>query len=68
MPSTPSGRSGAVSRLAQVGVVSSSVGRDDVAVEPGVDFGYAISGDARLAFRVRAGGPHAIVWVPAWFS
>ena len=24
------------------------------------------SGDARLAFTVRAGGPHAIVWVPAW--
>jgi pimeloyl-ACP methyl ester carboxylesterase len=29
---------------------------------------YAISGDARLAFRVFAGGPHDIVWVPSWIS
>jgi class 3 adenylate cyclase/pimeloyl-ACP methyl ester carboxylesterase len=49
-------------------VVSSSAGRDDVAVDTGVDVGYAISGDARLAFRVRAGGPQVIVVVPAWFS
>ena len=33
-----------------------------------VDVGYAASGDARLAYRVRAGGPHAIVMVPAWAS
>jgi pimeloyl-ACP methyl ester carboxylesterase len=39
-----------------------------VAVDTGVDVGYAISGDARLAFRVRAGGPHVIMWVPAWTS
>jgi hypothetical protein len=49
-------------------VASLSVGRDDVAIETGVDVGYAISGDARLAFRVRAGGPHVIVVVPAWMS
>jgi hypothetical protein len=42
--------------------------RDDVAVDTDVDIRYAISGDARLAFRVRAGGPHVIVWVPAWMS
>jgi class 3 adenylate cyclase/pimeloyl-ACP methyl ester carboxylesterase len=40
--------------------------RDDVAVDAEVDVGYAMSGDARLAFRVRAGGPHPIVWVPKW--
>jgi class 3 adenylate cyclase/pimeloyl-ACP methyl ester carboxylesterase len=34
-------------------------------VDTEVDVGYAISGDARLAFRVRAGGPHVIVWVPS---
>jgi pimeloyl-ACP methyl ester carboxylesterase len=39
-----------------------------VAVDTDVDIRYAISGDARLAFRVRAGGPHVIVWVPAWMS
>jgi class 3 adenylate cyclase len=33
-----------------------------------VDVGYAISGDARLAFRVRVGGPHVIVLVPTWIS
>ena len=49
-------------------MASLSVGRDDVAIETGVDVGYAISGDARLAFRVRAGGPHVIVVVPAWMS
>jgi class 3 adenylate cyclase len=49
-------------------VASSSVGRDDVAVDTEVDVRYAISGDARLAFTVRAGGPHLIVWVPAWIS
>jgi class 3 adenylate cyclase len=43
-------------------------GRDDVAVDTGVDVGYAVSGDARLAFRVRAGGPHVIVIVPTWTS
>ena len=42
--------------------------RDDVAVDAEVDVGYAMSGDARLAFRVRAGGPHPIVWVPTWFA
>jgi class 3 adenylate cyclase len=35
-------------------VVCSSTGRDDVAVDTEVDVRYAISGDARLAFRVRA--------------
>jgi class 3 adenylate cyclase len=49
-------------------VVYSSVGRDDVVVDAEVDVRYAISGDARLAFRVRPGGPHVIVWVPAWIS
>jgi class 3 adenylate cyclase len=39
-----------------------------VAVDTGVDVGYAVSGDARLAFRVRAGGPHVIVMVPNWTS
>jgi class 3 adenylate cyclase len=51
-----------------VGVVFSRAGRDDVALGAEVDVGYAISGDARLAFRVRAGGPHMIVVVPAWLS
>jgi class 3 adenylate cyclase len=51
-----------------VGVVSSSGGRDDVAVDAEVDVRYAISGDARLAFRMLAGGPHDIVWVPSWIS
>jgi class 3 adenylate cyclase len=54
--------------LLWVGVVSSSAGRDDVAVDTEDDVHYAISGDARLAFRVRAGGPHVIVRVPAWVS
>jgi pimeloyl-ACP methyl ester carboxylesterase len=39
-----------------------------VALDAEVDVGYAISRDARLAFRVRPGGPHVIVVVPAWFS
>jgi class 3 adenylate cyclase/pimeloyl-ACP methyl ester carboxylesterase len=39
-----------------------------VAVDAEVDVRYAISGDARLAFRVRAGGPHLMVWVPSWIS
>src|SRR5262245_52188766 len=29
---------------------------------------YARSGNGRLAFRVFAGGPHTIVWVPSWVS
>src|SRR4030095_3850052 len=58
----------AAARFALVGVVSSPAGRDDVALDAEVDVGYAISGDARLAFRVRAGGPHVIVVVPAWVS
>jgi class 3 adenylate cyclase len=37
-----------------------------VVVGAAVDVRYAISGDARLACRVRGGGPHAIVMVPAW--
>jgi hypothetical protein len=49
-------------------VVCSSAGRDDVVVGTGVDVHYAISGDARLAFTVRAGGPHVIVRVAAWIS
>jgi class 3 adenylate cyclase len=49
-------------------VVSWSVGRDDVVVGGEVDVRYAISGDARLAFRVRAGGPNVIVSVPGWLS
>jgi class 3 adenylate cyclase len=49
-------------------VVCSSAGRDDVVVGTGVDVQYAISGDARLAFTVRAGGPHVIVRVAAWIS
>jgi class 3 adenylate cyclase len=39
-----------------------------VAVGTEVDVRYAISGDARLAFRVRAGGPHVIVRVPEGLS
>jgi class 3 adenylate cyclase len=39
-----------------------------VAVDTEVDVRYAMSGDAGLAFRVRAGGPHVIVRVPAWIS
>ena len=35
-------------------MVCPSTGRDDVAVDTEVDVRYAISGDARLAFRVRA--------------
>jgi len=54
--------------LRRVGVVCSSAGRDDVVVDAEVDIRYAISGDARLAFRVRAGGPHQMVWVPSWIS
>ena len=49
-------------------MVCSSAGRDDVVVDAEVDIRYAISGDARLAFRVRAGGPHQMVWVPSWIS
>jgi pimeloyl-ACP methyl ester carboxylesterase len=37
-----------------------------MAVDTEVDIRYAVSGDARVAFRVRAGGPHVIVWVPTW--
>ena len=54
--------------LLWVGMVSSSAGRDDVAVDAEDDVRYAISGDARLAFRVFAGGPHDIVWVPSWIT
>jgi class 3 adenylate cyclase len=54
--------------LLWVGVISWSAGRDDVAVDAGGDVRYAISGDARLAFTVRAGGPHVMVRVPAWAS
>jgi class 3 adenylate cyclase/pimeloyl-ACP methyl ester carboxylesterase len=39
-----------------------------VAVDAEGDVRYAMSGDARLAFRVRAGGPHAIVRVSAWMT
>jgi class 3 adenylate cyclase len=51
-----------------VGVVSSTAGCDDVAVDAEADVHYAISGDARLAFRVYAGGPCDIVWIPSWIS
>jgi class 3 adenylate cyclase len=37
-------------------------------VDAELDVRYAISGDARLAFRVFAGGPHEIVWVPSWIT
>jgi class 3 adenylate cyclase len=37
-------------------------------VDTEVDVHYAMSGDARLAFTVRAGGPHLIVLVPTWVS
>src|SRR5262245_4636656 len=33
-----------------------------------VDVSYAISGDARLAFRVRAGGPHVMVSISPWLT
>ena len=66
--STPSGRS----RAASTGVGSAwfarRQGADDVVVGTGSMSSYAISGDARLAFSVRAGGPHVIVRVPAWIS
>jgi hypothetical protein len=39
-----------------------------VVVDTEVDVRYAMSGDARLAFRVLVGGPHAIVFVPGWVS
>jgi class 3 adenylate cyclase/pimeloyl-ACP methyl ester carboxylesterase len=39
-----------------------------VAVHAEGDVRYAVSGDARLAFRVVAGGPHDIVSVPSWIS
>jgi class 3 adenylate cyclase len=51
-----------------VGVVSSTAGCNDVAVDAEADVHYAISGGARLAFRVYAGGPCDIVWVPSWIS
>jgi hypothetical protein len=54
--------------LRSVGVACSSTGRDDVVVGTGVDVQYAMSGDARLAFSVRAGGPRVIVRVAAWMS
>jgi class 3 adenylate cyclase len=37
-------------------------------VDAEVDVRYASSGNARLAFRVFAGGPHDIVWVPTWVT
>jgi hypothetical protein len=37
-----------------------------VGVGTEVDVRYAMSGDARLALRVRPGGPHSIVWVGEW--
>jgi class 3 adenylate cyclase/pimeloyl-ACP methyl ester carboxylesterase len=49
-------------------VASSSAERDDVALGTEVDVRYAISGDARLAFSVRAGGPHVVMRVGAWVS
>jgi class 3 adenylate cyclase len=39
-----------------------------VVVDTEVDVRYAMSGDARLAFSIHAGGPHVIVWVPGWVS
>jgi class 3 adenylate cyclase len=39
-----------------------------MSLDPEVDVHYVTSGDARLALRVRAGGPHVIVRVPAWIS
>jgi pimeloyl-ACP methyl ester carboxylesterase len=54
--------------LRSVGVACSSTGRDDVVVGTGVDVQYAMSGDARLAFTVRAGGPHPLVIVPGWVT
>jgi pimeloyl-ACP methyl ester carboxylesterase len=46
----------------------SARGREDVVVDAEVDVRYATSRDARLAFTIRAGGPHVIVWVPPWVS
>jgi pimeloyl-ACP methyl ester carboxylesterase len=67
-PGREIGSSGAAARGAS-GWGGFLVGRrDDVAVDAEVDVGYAMSGDARLAFRVRAGGPHPIVWVAKWFA
>jgi class 3 adenylate cyclase len=43
-------------------------GREDVAVEAGDGVRYAMSGNTRLAFRVRGHGSHEIVMVPTWLS
>jgi class 3 adenylate cyclase len=43
-------------------------GCDDVAVDAEADVRYATSGNARLAFKVAAGGPHNIVWIGSWIS
>jgi pimeloyl-ACP methyl ester carboxylesterase len=42
--------------------------REDVFVGDEAELRYAMSGDARLAFRVRGHGPHEIVVVPSWLS
>ena len=42
--------------------------REDVPVDDADEVRYAMSGDARLAFRVRGHGPHEIVMVPSWLS
>jgi class 3 adenylate cyclase len=39
-----------------------------VALGTEVDVHYVTSGDTRLAYTVRAGGPHVIVRVPAWIT
>src|SRR5262245_22743184 len=62
------GRSSAAPRVPLVVVVCSSAARDDVAMGAEVDVSYAISGDARLAFTVRAGGPHVMVWIAPWMT
>jgi class 3 adenylate cyclase len=65
----PSGRSGAAAATSvRSAWFARRLRRDDVALGTEVDVHYAMSGDARLAFTVRAGGPHMIVQVPAWVS
>jgi class 3 adenylate cyclase len=39
-----------------------------VVADTQVEFHYATSGDARLAFTVRAGGPHVFLWIPTWVT
>jgi hypothetical protein len=43
-------------------------GCEDVPVDDADDVRYAMSGNARLAFKIRGPGLHEIVVVPSWLS